>query len=288
MIDTTGHVRHSSSLNKRRRKMRKMMIFGLVLAIFALSAFPVMAGGGSEELVTIRRSILINGEFQRYMPYQFTVTSVNCGTLETSQLKTSQSFFGVIGAWEKKNPGELVSAGWYRFKVTGADLAACAPLMDISSTIPTWLVNSYIGSFMEIEPEDLGLLVKNGNVPRNIFGLSTDDTKFSYELVAMSPGTERELASFIHNTHFFSDTGDKKIVGAVVADNRGFLKRKIMFNMNPQPERKIKMPTFHNIGKRNFYVSFENIVIPAENYISPEDNIVVKEGDVLVLIRKEN
>jgi len=269
--------------------MKKMMIFWLVLAICALSAFPVMAGGGgSDELVTIRRSILITGEFQRYMPYKFTVVSVGCGNLETSQLTMSQPFFGVVGAWEKKNPGEIASSGWYRFSLTGADLSKCAPVMDIISEVPVWFANNYIGSFMEIEPEDVGLFVRGKDIPNNFFKLSTDDRAFSYELVAVSPGTERELASFIHNTHFFSDTGDKQIVGAIIADNRGFLKKKVMFNVNPKPQQVIQMPIYHKVGKRNFAVSYREIIIPAENYVSPEDNIIVQEGDVLVLIRKEN
>jgi hypothetical protein len=267
--------------------MKRNLVLWLVLAICTLSAFSAMAGGGSEEMVTVRRSILVTGEFQRYMPYGFTASYVNCGTLETSQMTISQPFFGVVGAWEKKNPGEAVSSGWYRFNVTGADLSKCAPIIDVTSEVPVWFANMYIGSFMEIEPEDLGLLVKGGNVPSNKFNLSTDDRAFSYELVAMAPGTERELVSFIHNTHFFSDTGDKKIVGAIVADSRGFLKRKVAFNVNPLPERTIQVPVYDRRNK-NKIVAYRNFIIPAENYISPQDNIIVREGDVLVLIRKES
>lgn len=268
--------------------MRKMMTLGLVLAIFTMSVLPVMAGGGSEEMVTVRRSILVTGEFQRYMPYPFTVTSVNCGVLETSEMKMSHPFFGEVGSWEKKYIGEKASSGWYRFNVSGADLSACAPVMDVISEVPTWFANSYIGSFMEIEPEDLGLLVKGKSTPNNYFNLSTDDSQFSYELVAMSPGTERELASFIHNTYFFSDTGDNKIVGAIVSDNRGFLKKKVMFNMNPRPERTIQVPTFRNNGWGKRSVTYKTVTIPAENAVHPEDNLIIHEGDVLVLIRKES
>ncbi|MDD5464356.1 MAG: hypothetical protein PHP62_04345 [Candidatus Moranbacteria bacterium] len=267
----------------------------LTMAILAMSAFPAMADDGIEEMVTVRRSILINGEFQRYMPYPFTVTSVNCGVLETSEMKKSNSFFGEKGVWEKKFTGELVSSGWYRFKITGADLAICAPVMDISSEVPKWYTTMYIGSFMEVEPEDLGLLVKGGMIPNNFFGLSTDDSQFSYELVAMSPGTERSLDSFKQNTHFFSDTG-RNIVGAIVADGRGFLKNKIMFNeeapvalVNIQPALPKHLPKgiLHNPWVIKIIAALNKPAVqPPPVQLSPAE-IMVREGDIVVLIRDE-
>lgn len=255
--------------------------------LLALSAFPAMAD--ENELVTLRRSILITGDFQRYIPFPFEVSSVNCGKLEVFQFKRSYQFFNQQASWELKYFGEKVSAGWYRFAVKDADLSKCAPVINItSSPIPKWAAESYSGSFMEIEPEDLGLMARGGLVPNNFFELSTDDIEFSYEMVAMAPGTERELASFINDTHFFSDTG-KGIVGAIIPDSRGFLVKKVMFNLDSKPERKIRVPIFHKSGHNSkYHFKYEEITLTAETVISPEDNIIVREGHILVLIRKEN
>lgn len=266
--------------------MKKMISLCLSVAFFALSALPAIAD--ETDMVTIRRSILVTGEFQRYMPFHFTAPSVSCGNLETFEMKKTDNLFGNPGSWEKKYVGEQVSQGWYRFKLTGADLATCSPVIDISATIPKWtLTGNYGGSFMEIEPGDVGLLTQGQDVAKNIFDLSTDDRQYSYELVAMSPGTERELASFMQDTHFFSDTG-KGIVGAVIADNRGFLKKKVMFNLNPQPAKIRSVSVSHRVGWGRTHVTVNTVTIPAETAISAEDNIIIREGDIVVLIRKES
>lgn len=257
--------------------MKKMMIMWLALAICALSVFPAMAED-------VRRSFLINGAHQRYVPFAFNVPSINCGNLQVRQLQRSYPFFGQKASWELKYASERVPAGWYRFEIENAYLAACAPVIDIFTQAQT----SYTGGFMEVEPEDLGLLVKDGTVPNNFFGLSEDDRQFSFELVSMGIGTERTLDSFINDTHFFSDSG-KGIVGAIIADSRGFLVKKVMFGELAEVENKTALPADLPKGlKNNPWV--KKIITQLQKpqvQISPSD-IIVHEGEVLVLIRKEN
>lgn len=278
--------------------MRKMFWMLLATVVTMALALPAMA---EDEMVTVRRSwALSNGTYIRHIPFPFQVPWSNgCGTLEVKEYKKSQSFFGVVGSWETKNGGESVSAGWYRFEVKDADLAACTPLVDFNSNpVSKVYMDMPSGAFMEVEPEDLGLFTKNG-VIENIFNLSTDDTQFSYELVISAPNTVRTLDSFMKNTHFFSDSG-KNIVGAIVADSHGFLKDKISFDQSIQTTSVVKTVS-QPVLPRNLPKGFVNnpwvrMIIaaltkpqppqPPAAQLSPAD-IMVREGDIVVLIRNE-
>lgn len=251
--------------------------------LFAVSAF------AEEEMATVHRRLLINGTHQRFVPFQFDIPWSAGGVLKVYQFQKSQPFFGEIGKWVLKNPGERVSMGVYRFEIVGADMKLRPPVVDIVVKLPRWQVEVGVGGFMEIEPEDLGLLAKNGNTPNNAFNLSTDDAKYSYEIVCNSIGSERSLDSFRQNTGSFPDSG-RNIVGAVVADSRGFLTKKVMFDQNSDPvtasmllKGKIPRGLFANPWVKKIIGSLEPRL---EKTPKPED-IIVNEGDVVILIRDE-
>ncbi|EKE25717.1 MAG: hypothetical protein ACD_5C00056G0003 [uncultured bacterium] len=248
----------------------------LVLVIFAVSlvsvSLPATAAYDENELVPVSRTFLIKGVHQRYIPFPFEVP----WGASVWEYKRSFPFFGQQAKWELKYAGENVGAGIYRFESTGDGY------FQIQTEIKRWMLISG-GGFLEIEPEDLGLLVKNGNVPSNVFDLSTDDRQFSYELIRSAIGSERTLDSFMSNTYHYADSG-KGIVGAVIADSRGFLVKKVMFADQESSSASILSQLPKGIINNPWVQKL--IKAAAAPEVKPSD-IIVHEGDVVVLIRAE-
>lgn len=247
----------------------------MVLFALCCSMFSVEQADANEAL---KRRILVSGTFQMYMPAAFEVPWGNCGNLKVYEFQKSYPFFGVKGSWQLRQGGTIVPRGWYLFENTET---TCSQVVEVNVQ-DSWF-NRFDG-FMEIEPEDVGLFAKGVIEPKNVFGLSEDDRQFSYELVMSGQGTMRVLDSFRANTSSFSDTG-KGIVGAIVADQRGFLKRIVMFD---EPSSSFTLPEDLPKGiSQNPWV--KKLIEQAKSLEQPgAEDIIIGDTDVVVLIRKEN
>jgi hypothetical protein len=195
--------------------MKKITSFllGVVLSfLFAAVAF-------ATEYET-KKTFGVTGEFIVYIPFDFEVPSGNCGGLETwENIPSYPSIYGAsLAHWELKISGEFVRHGLYKFKNTES---ICDPKVSIFGTINEMNSSDTLEG-REIEPEDMGILVKGGTKAGNVFGLPTDDRKYSYELVHNSFGMSMSLDVLIKNWYL---GGNREIVGAVLPGERGFLTR---------------------------------------------------------------
>lgn len=200
----------------------------------------------SAEYVT-KKTFGVTGEFIIYVPFDFEVPSGNCGRVETwENIPSYPSIYGADPAhWESKFQGEYVRRGLYKFKNSET---VCDPRFSISGVIDDMnSVDTLEGR--EIEPEDMGILVKRGTMAKNVFGLPTDDTLYSYELIHNSFGMSMSI-DVLANIWYIG--GNRQIVGAIVVDNRGYL-------------------THPAVGKR-----FNKLTT------------VIKDGDYVILIIKES
>lgn len=238
-----------------------------MLVIFAMLFFvPAAFAGGSvdwDELVTVSRKVTTTGEFQQYVPFPFWVTSGECGQLETYHFQQSFQFLGIQGEMTKMDVGTLAPAGFYKFKNPKNE---CSAKFQLNGQVPRWVAEVDSWSTLEIEPEDLGLLSKNGSM-ENVFEISTDDRKISVELVMPSIGSAASLDQVAEGSMFYVGSS-KKLVGAVISNDHGFLHKKAMWN-DP-------------------WLEYDWGVFPFLNPI-PNDakDIVVKDGDIVVLIWQE-
>lgn len=221
--------------------MKKITCFVLA-AFFSLSIYSVAFA----EYET-KKTFGVIGEFIVYVPFDFEVPSGNCGSVETREyIPSYPSIYGADPAhWELKSFGEFVRHGLYKFKnsetVCDSRFSIFGVINDINSS------DTLQGR--EIEPEDMGILMKGGTVAKNIFRLSTDDSQYSYDLVHNSFGMSMSVDVLIKNWYI---GGSEQVVGVVLVDDRGYL-------------------TWPVVGKR-----FNRL------------NTIVKDGDYIVLIIKES
>jgi hypothetical protein len=202
--------------------MKKMV---LVLAVvFLVGVFAVSAL--AQDYPT-RKVFAGKGEFQRFVDFKFQVPSGACGQVDTYQYVRYYGW-GEKGHWQKKEPGTLADKGWYRF--VNKDAGACPSKFSIEGNLD--FLERMDGWYaMELEPEEIGLFVKNQWAENNYFQLPTDDRQFSYYLVAPGDEVTTSLDVFFgEETNFIYMSGDP--VGVIIADTRGFLKEVIWKKVN--------------------------------------------------------
>ena len=193
-------------------------MFVAVVLLFAGKSF---AGGSGVDYYD-RITISANGEFVYHVNFPFTVPSGNCGNLKVYKYNYSHSLFGQSASWEIVQSGDEVSDGIYKFVNRENEC-------DLTFTIegsPTNLSQISSWTEHEVEAEDIGLLVRNGWTPDNVFNLSTDDYEYSYEMVFNSFGRKTSIEVLLSGA--FNMQGD--IIGAIIPDTRGLLSKVIIFN----------------------------------------------------------
>lgn len=239
----------------------KKILFAVVAILMAVSLFTAVA---EAQTYVGRKVFSIGGEFIEYIPFSFTVPSGNCGNVRTFEYVQSYSYPPAPAYWTEVFPGEVIpgySTGIFHFIV---DATLCDPEFVLEG--PVFDGDVYGKWFgMEQEPEDLGVLVKGVGTAKNFFNLSTDDLRFSYEIIFPSYGRKYsllELVKYASNGNSGVQPSGSDLVGAIISDRRGFLLQKIFYPRN----LKRSVRTLWNSSK----------------------NIIINDDMLVVLIYKEN
>lgn len=196
--------------------MKKSILFLIVMVFGILLISGVSA---SADDFQIKKIFFGKGTFQRFVGFDFIVPQTDCQNLLV--YKYEPGFWGQPGQWALKKPGQPVKRGLYRFVNFEVE---CSRKFIIEGTtneieeIETWQV-------LEVEPEDVGLLVRNSWIPNNYFNLPTNDRVASFYILMPNPGMNSSLRTIARHEDFIYMIGDLRAV--IVSDSAGFLKRYI-------------------------------------------------------------
>lgn len=181
-----------------------------------------------------RMAFAVKGDVLVYVNFKFEVPIGNCGQVQVYQYERSYHS-GRSAYWRLLNPGEMTDypTGIYLFRSSQAE---CSPVVQISGKLID--INVY-GSWtgLEIEPNDVGILspkMKN----ENVFGLSEDDTQYSYNLVFNPYGYKTNLGTVMDNPNIFNMHCDS--AGIIIPNQRGFLSEKILWGKSKKAQKERK------------------------------------------------
>ena len=195
--------------------MKKMIL--LAMAFFF--SFVSISMAAAAENYPARKVFFGVGEIQKSIPFSFEVPVGSCENLKTYQLIPGD--WQTKGKWKLLEPGTIAPQGVYRF--VNEDKLGCSVRFDIEGEV-SWskLYESF--SFREIEPGDVGLLVKNHWKPGNPFKLPTNDLVASFYLLQPNIGMNLNIAVINqHPNDFIYFQGF--LYGVIICDNQGFLKK---------------------------------------------------------------
>lgn len=237
--------------------MRKFSIVVMMIMILAISAV------ANAEIMG-RKVFAMNGEFIEFIPFSFTVPS-GCGNIKTFEFIQSSNFpIQAPAYWQELTPGqqtESYSLGIFKFQV---DAGACSPELVIEGQLNDHNIYG-IWSGIEQDPEDLGILMKNSELVTNYFGLSADDSQYSYVL-AFSPFGRKytldNLAIAVNIGNAGIQPAGSELVGIIIPNERGYLSKIIA-------DKK---------GKKKTVISLE----------TQAKQIIMHDDQFVVLIYKEN
>lgn len=234
----------------------------LIIAFLFFLVLTMASAVNADEILG-HRVFAMDGELIEYVPFSFTVPWGNyCDNVRTYEYIPSYGGYNSQPAhWKELLPGEMVGWGIYKFV---ADGNICKPEAVVYGIVDDNLVYG-VWSGREVEPEDLGVLAKGVGTATNYFNLPTDDSQFSYILVYPPFGRKYALDGLIADAgsgNFGIQPAGSDLVGAIISDNRGFLKQLLFSPSNL--DKSVKM--------LNKYAK----------------NIILYDDQVVVLIYKEN